>query len=65
MLGSTTISDFKIYCRTLVIKTALYWHKNRHTNLWLVLFWNRIKEVEINPHNYNYVILDKMTKNIP
>jgi hypothetical protein len=56
--GGITIPDFKVYYRTITIKTAWYWHKIRQKDQWI-----RIEDPDRSLHTQNLLIFNKQTQN--
>ena len=53
-VGGNMASDMKLFYNTMVIKTAWYWHKNRHVGQ-----WKRMKNLEVESCLYSPLYLTK------
>jgi hypothetical protein len=57
--GGIRVHSFKLYYRAIAIKTSWCRQKNRYEDQ-----WNRIEDLDMNPHNYTHLIFDKGAKTL-
>ena len=57
--GGLMFSNFKIYCKAIIIKTVWSWHKDRYVNQ-----WNLIESPERNAHTDDQLIFNMNGKTI-